>query len=122
MKLTKNGKCKREKGNVTMDKELQEMIQESQEEWADIEKTKSIRKKKDLRIVSTFCALNNEADIIRTLELLDKHKGLPKHDKENMDTFKTNYPKELTVDDVANYLDFTDIYRRYLESGGEADE
>lgn len=101
-----------------MDDVLEKQVQESEEEWAEIEKTIKIREQKDKDIISHFCA-NNYADIARTLELLKKHKGMPKHDQERVNTFDKHYPDNITLKDILGYLDVKDIYRQFLESGGE---
>lgn len=101
-----------------MDETLEKEFQDSEEEWAEIERLKAIREKKDKRIISIFCANNDEVDMLRILNLLEKYPGMPSHDKEIVYEFKKNYPKELTVKLIHSFLDVMDIYSRYLESGG----
>ena len=104
-----------------MDENLEKQFQESEKEWAEIEKLKSIREKKDKRIISIFCAQNDQADIIRILGLLEKYPGMPQHDKDIVYEFKKKYPNELTVKLIHSLLDVMDIYNQYLESGGDID-
>ncbi len=47
-----------------MNENLEKQFQESESEWAEIEKSTAIRKQKDKRIISQYCAVNNEADKI----------------------------------------------------------
>ena len=102
-----------------MNENLEKQFQESESEWAEIEKSTAIRKQKDKRIISQYCAVDNEADIIHTLELLEKYRGMPEHDQEILSEFKKNYPKTLTVKVIHNFEDVRDIYQRYLEFGEE---
>lgn len=102
-----------------MDKELETRMQESEEEWAKIQKEIALREKKDQRIISEFCASNDPADIVHSIELLEKFPGMPIHDKEAVDEFKEVFPKKLTVPILHKYLDVKDIYREFLESGEE---
>lgn len=102
-----------------MDEHLEKQFQDSENEWAEIERLTAIRTKKDKRIISQYCAQNNEADIIHTLELLEKYSGMPSHDKEILDQFKENYPKALTVKLIYSFEDMRDIYQDYLEFGEE---
>lgn len=105
-----------------MNTDLEMMMQESEAEWADIEEKIAIRESRDRKIVSCYCAQNKNADIIRTLELFEKYNGLPKHDKEIISRFRKEYPEELKVRTIHDFLDIQDIYKDYLESGGEMDE
>lgn len=112
-----------------MDEWLLNEVQESEEEWADIERLKrelekksELRTKKDERIIREFCAKNKYADIIRTLELLEKNQGIAKWDREIVQQFKEKYPNELTVPMIQQMMDVKDLYREYLESGGECDD
>lgn len=98
---------------------FEDEIQQSLSEWAEIEKKQELRQKKDERLISQFCADNSHADVIRTLNLLEKYKGMPKHDCERVISFKNNYPDNITVQDIAGYQDVTDLYARYLELGGK---
>lgn len=102
-----------------MDENLEKQFQESESEWAEIEKNTEIRKKKDQRIISKYCATNKEADIVHILKLLEKHGGMPNHDEELLTEFKEHYPKTLTVKMIHNFEDIKDIYSEYLESGVE---
>ena len=102
-----------------MDENLEKQFQESEYEWAEIHKNIAIRKQKDKRIISQYCADNKEADIVHTLELLEKYKGMPEHDHEILTEFKMNYPKTLTVRIIHNFEDVKDIYQEYLEFGEE---
>lgn len=105
-----------------MDGSLEQKLQESEEEWAEIEKQKAQREKKDRKIISQYCAGYNRADMVQILELLEKHGGMPKHDKDIISEFKNNYPETLTTKLIHNFEDVKDIYSEYLESGGENDD
>lgn len=112
-----------------MDKRIQEDMQSSMEEWADIQEQKykleqreKERKKKDQQIISRYCASSTKADIFRTLELLLKFGGLPRHDEEIANNFKEAYPKDLTLAKIAEFEDMKMIYKKQLESGGEYDD
>ncbi len=105
-----------------MDSNLEKKLQESEAEWADIERLKAAREKKDQKILSIYCAMNRPADIIHTIELLAKYNGLPQHDKEIVENFKNSYPDKITVKLLHAFLDTKDIYKEYLESGGSCDE
>lgn len=87
-----------------MDESLECMFQKSEEEWAEIDKLKAMREKKDRKIISIFCADNNPTDVFHTIELLNK------------------YPEKITVPLLHKYFDIKDLYKKYLESGGEYDE
>ena len=109
-----------------MDKDLVDQFQESEIEWADIqklqyqlEKNREKRLIKDQAIISRYCGSNSYADIISTLELLLKYPGLAKHDHETIQKFKESYPSELTVELIHKYEDILDVYSEYLESEGE---
>ena len=105
-----------------MDENLEKQFQESESEWAEIERLKAEREKKDKRIISQFCALNRQADMLQILELLEKHNGMPRHDKEIVNEFRKCYPEELNIKLIHSFLDVKDIYSLYLESGGDDDE
>lgn len=105
-----------------MDKELEKEFQESEEEWAKIEQQKAEREKKDRKLISRFCASYEHADMVNIITLLEKYQGMPKHDKEIVTEFKSNYPSTLNVKQIHNFLDVKDIYSKYLESGGNADD
>lgn len=105
-----------------MNEKYHELINESEEEWAEIQKNTATRKKKDERIISMFCAENPASDINRTLELLEQYEGMPDHDKKIIKKFKDEYPKELSLSSILGFLDTTDIYHKYLESGGGAND
>ena len=109
-----------------MDKDLIDQFQDSEVEWADIqrlryelEEKERKRTLKDQNIISRYCGKNDYADITTTLELLLKYPGLAKHDQETVEKFKECYPKKLTVGMIHEYEDVVDIYSEYLESGGE---
>lgn len=102
-----------------MDENLEKRMQESESDWADIEKRTAERIKKDKRIISDFCASNKRADMFQILELLEKHGGLPEHDDEIVKKFRESYPQQLTVKLIHDFLDVTDIYSQYLEFGGD---
>lgn len=102
-----------------MDENLEKQFQESENDWADIQRKTDIRNQKDRRIISQYCAKNKEADIIHTLKLLEKFKGMPNYDEELLNEFRENYPKTLTVKMIHDFEDIKDIYREYLESGEE---
>lgn len=105
-----------------MNDELEKRMQDSEIEWAKIQELTAERQRKDKRIISEFCAANDEADIKRTLDLLNKYNGMPNHDKEIVNEFNTSYPRELTVKLIHNFLDVKDLYRKFLESGGDDNE
>ncbi len=105
-----------------MDENLERQFQESEADWAEIEKAKAEREKKDRKIISKFCAENTQADMFQVLELLEKYNGMPQHDKDIVDEFRKCYPSNLTVKLIHSFLDVTDIYSRYLESGGNENE
>lgn len=105
-----------------MDRELDELMQESEFEWSEIQKQIAIREMKDRRIISKFCANNKHGDIIRSIELLEKNEGLPGHDKEVLGNFKQEYPDNLKVRTLHDFLDIQDIYSSYLESGGNEND
>lgn len=108
------------RGNLrTMDENLEKQFQESESDWAEIEKLKAEREKKDKKIISQFCASNKQADMVRILELLEKYNGMPSHDTEIVNEFRKCYPKNLSVKLIHNFLDVKDIYSQYLESGGD---
>lgn len=102
-----------------MDEDLERKFQESESDWAEIEKSTAVRVQKDKRIISEYCARNREADIIHTLKLLEKYKGMPTHDEQIVNEFKNNYPKTLTVKMIHNFEDIKEIYQEYLEYGEE---
>ncbi len=102
--------------------EYERLFQESEEEWAEINKRKIIRQKKDERIISSYCAENIEEDILNTVELLLKYRGMAGHDKETVEEFKKMYPDKLNVPLLRKYMDLLDIFEKYLESGGEKNE
>lgn len=102
-----------------MNEDLEKQFQESEKEWAEIEKNKTIRMQKDRRIISNYCASNKDADIYHILQLLEKYSGMPTYDEEMINEFKENYPKTLTVKMIHNFEDIKDIYHEYLESGEE---
>lgn len=101
-----------------MEETLEKKLQESEAEWAKLERLIAEREKKDKRIISEYCANNNSADIYNILELLEKYDGMPEYDKETVSEFKDNYPIKLTVNLIHRYEDLKDIYNEYLESGG----
>lgn len=105
-----------------MDDNLKQMIQESLDEWADIEQRQAEREKKDKRIISLYCSQNRQADVFQILELLVKFKGMAGHDKETVEDFKSKYPNKLDVKLLNDFLDVKDLYKEYLESGGDCDE
>lgn len=112
-----------------MEDSLIDQLQESEEEWADIEKLRhdllnkeNARLNKDKKIISHYCADNKHADITTTLELLLKYSALPEHDEETIKEFKQSYPSKLSVDIIHRFEDVKDIYSSYLESGGEYDD
>lgn len=105
-----------------MSDDLLDQLQESEREWAEIEKTTALRSEKDKKIISRFCAENDYADIKRTLDLLKKHQGLPQHDRDVVKSFESAYPDKLTVLGIHQFIDVRDIYGCYLESGGESDD
>lgn len=101
-----------------MEQAFEERLQESLTQWSEIDQITLERQRKDKRLISEFCAMNNKADIIRILTLLIKYGGLPEHDREVVETFERNYPKSLTTKMIAEFNDVRDIYSEYLESGG----
>ena len=105
-----------------MDEKLEMQFQESEADWAEIEKLTAEREKKDKRIISEFCASNKQADMVRILDLLEKYNGMAEHDKKIVNEFRKCYPKDLSVKIIHNFLDVKDIYSRYLESGGDDNE
>lgn len=105
-----------------MDGKLEQELQESAEEWANIKKMEAERVKKDNKIISMFCAENHPADIYTTIQLLLKYNGMPTHDKETVEEFNKKYPGDLNIDLLHRYLDLKDIYHEYLELGGECDD
>ena len=105
-----------------MDNTIENQLQESLEEWADIEKLTYERQNKDKKIISKFCAENKAADIYHTLKLLEKYSGLASHDRETVEMMKSKYPQELDAKLLYDYLNMRDIYSDYLESGGECDD
>lgn len=103
-----------------MDDSLEKEIQDSLEERAYLEQQLAERDKKDLRIISRFCAANDAADMYHTLELLNKYPGMPSHDKKTVNEIgKSSREGKLTVKLIAKYNDIINLYSRYLESGGE---
>lgn len=102
-----------------MDENLEKDIQESLDDRARIEKELAEREKKDLKIISRFCAENNSADMYNILTLLEKYNGIADHDKRTVEDFRQSYPGKLTVKLISMFNDVKDIYSRYLESGGE---
>lgn len=102
-----------------MGNEIQEALQESVEEWAKIEKLEAVRKKKDQRIISKYCADNDPADIYRILKLLNRLDGLPSHDKETIKSFESKYPNNLSTKLILEFEDVKDIYSKYLEQEGK---
>lgn len=101
-----------------MDDNIAKGLQESLSEWSTIDKLIAERESKDKRIISTFCAANDPADMMQILDLLEKHKGMPKHDKDIVYEFRDKYPFDLNTKLISNFLDVKDIYSQYLESGG----
>ena len=69
-----------------------------------------------------YCSENNYADVVRTLDLLLKYPGMAGHDHKTVEEFKEAYPQKLTTKMIMDFEDIKDLYRRYLESGGENDE
>lgn len=102
-----------------MGSSYEDELQDSLVEWAKIEEQQILRRKKDEMLISKFCVENDYADVIRTLALLEKRKGMPTHDCEKVQTFKKNYPDSLTIQDIVDFMDVRDLYGRYLESGGK---
>lgn len=102
-----------------MKTDLEYLMQESESEWADIEKKIAIREKQDRKIISIYCSQNKKADIIHTIELLEKYNGMPRHDQDIIANFKNEYPENLKIKTLHAFLDVKDIYEEYLESGGE---
>ena len=105
-----------------MDEKLKNDLNKSLEEWADIEKRRALQEKKDRQIISIYCAKNDISDVYRTIELLKKHRGMPSYAKETVITFEENYPNSLTAQIICDYEDTKDIYKDYLEKGGDEDE
>ncbi len=105
-----------------MDDNLKQMMQESFDEWADIEQRQAEREKKDKRIISLYCSRNRQADVFQIIELLNKFKGMAGHDKDTVEDFKRNYPDKLNVKLLNDFLDVKDLYKEYLESGGDNDD
>lgn len=105
-----------------MDDKLKQLLQESFDEWADIQKRQAEREKKDKKIISLYCSQNSQADILQIIKLLLKFKGMAGHDKETVENFKEKYPDKLSVELLSDFLDVKDLYKEYLESGGENDE
>lgn len=102
-----------------MNENLEKEFQESESEWAEIQNLTNIRMQKDKRIISKYCASNNDADIIQILNLLEKYRGMPEHDEQIIKEFKENYPKKLTVRMIHNFEDVKELYQEYLEYGEE---
>ncbi|MCR2050649.1 hypothetical protein NSB25_25790 [Acetatifactor muris] len=102
-----------------MDDNITKGLQDSLSEWSKIDKLIADRENKDKRIISTFCAANDPADMKQILDLLEKHNGMPKHDKDVVYEFKDKYPSNLNTKLISNFLDVKDIYSQYLESGGK---
>lgn len=98
---------------------LQQQLEESLAEWANIDKEIAERQKKDKRIISTFCAQNTLADMTRILYLLEKYNGMPKYDKEIVIEFKQKYPDNLDAKILSSFLDIKDMYSQILEAGGD---
>ena len=105
-----------------MGEDIKSELADSLAEWAKIEQQQAEREEKDKKIISAYIAQNDGADIVRTLELLKKHRYLPNHDIEVIKEFEEHFPQKLTAPILARYLDVTDIYSKYLESGGENDD
>lgn len=105
-----------------MTNELQNLLQESVDKWGEIEESMAMQEKKDQKIISKYCADNDPSDIFSTLNLLNKHKGLPLHDKDTVKNFESKYPDKLTTKLILEFEDVKDIYRKYLESGGSDNE
>lgn len=105
-----------------MNTDFEEMFQESELEWAELNKLIAKREKKDRKIISQFCAANNSADMLHIIELLEKYGNLPQYDCDIVSEFKEKYPKDLTVQLIHAFTDLTDIYSSILESGGEAND
>lgn len=105
-----------------MNRDLEELMQNSLDEWADIEERIARREKQDKKIISIYCSQNDRADVIHTIELLEKYNGMPQHDTDIINNFKEQYPKNLKVQTIHDFLDVQDIYSAYLESGGNADD
>lgn len=101
---------------------FEQQISESLDEWADIQKKMAEREKKDKKIISRFCANNTAADIGHILELLLKYDGMSGDDKKSIEEFKSSYPNKLTIPMLGDFLDIKDIYKEFLESGGENDD
>lgn len=105
-----------------MDNDLKLMMQDSLEEWASIEQRQAEREKKDKKIISIYCSQNKQADVIHIIELLMKFNGMAGHDKDTVKSFKEKYPDKLNVKTLSDFLDVTDLYSEYLESGGNSDD
>ena len=105
-----------------MSDNLEEMLEQSEEEWAEIDKKVALREKKDKKIISMYCAENRSADVFNIIELLEKYNGMPDHDSEIVQEFKAQYPKMLKVKTLKSFMDIQLIYHGYLDSGGESDE
>lgn len=112
-----------------MEKNIKGLIQESFEEWADLEKKeaelekeKQNRARKDQLIISKYCASHKKADMFHIAELLIKYDGMPKGDRDIVIIFKEKYPDDISLSELNDFLDVQDLYRDYLESGGENDD
>lgn len=105
-----------------MDDNLKQLMQESLDEWADIQKRQAEREQKDKKIISLYCSQNSQADIFQIIKLLMKFKGMAGHDKATVEEFKEKYPDKLDIKLLYDFLDVKDLYKEYLESGGENDE
>lgn len=105
-----------------MDKLFEKELNDSLDEWVNIDKAIAEREKKDRKIISRYCAENKRADIFGIVELLLKYDGMPQKDIDVVKTFKANYPDNLNTKLLVAFLDVKDIYRNILESGGEYDD
>ena len=99
--------------------ELEYNIQKMQDE---LSKEKDANLEREKSAISIYCSENNYADVVRTLDLLLKYPGMAGHDHKTVEEFKEAYPQKLTTRMIMDFEDIKDLYRRYLDSGGENDE
>lgn len=106
-----------------MNEEFCKELQDSLKEHAEIQERLDIRNKKDQKLISMFCAQNEEADVINTVMLLEKYNGLPEHDRQKIKEIKALYPAgKMTVRHIVDFIEIQNIYAPILESGGNVDD
>lgn len=104
-----------------MSSTLQEKLQESLNEWENIQRAIKEQKAKDAKIIRDFCSKNTGADIRKTISHLLNYDGISSSDRAIVERFKNMYPDSLTTEGLKEFTEVRHGYREYLLNGGDDD-